>query len=342
VEVRVNKKKRLVFAAMAVVMTLVLTTAVVIAGDVYLHYKYADSYGLNIWGYRGPVIGDKQPNERRLVVLGESTAFGYGVPWNEAIPVYLEAALRSGSPAPVSVVNLAYNNEGAHSYKFTLRDYEYLDYDAVIFYSGYNNLGGPNTSVFRHTSAIFRTTGYMPLFPIIAREKAMVLRGGGEVGALENAHLGDKTTFRPNITARATASALETAVRISNSLDAQLAREPETFMDTSSALGQECGARWAHYCGGMYEAVKIALDGGKRVLIATQPYMNADHIEQQRTLRAFLQRKFNDDPRLQFADMGTVVDLKDPSLAYDGMHLTAEGNRRIAAALVPAVRELIK
>ena len=39
-------------------------------------------------------------------------------------------------------MNLAYNNEGAYSFRFTLGDYLYLDYDLAILYEGYNDLMG--------------------------------------------------------------------------------------------------------------------------------------------------------------------------------------------------------
>lgn len=326
---------------------MLLTTSAIIAGDVYLHRKYADLVGLNVWGYRGPAVGRKQPNEWRLAVLGESTAFGYGVHWKQAFPAYLQTLLNE-SPSTagrrVRVVNLAYNNEGAHSYRVTLRDYEYLDADAVLFYSGYNDLGGANTSVFRHDSAIFRLTGYLPIFPLIFTEKAMAIRWNGK---LDDAYWGRKTTFRPNITQRATATALETAVAISRSLDAQLGRQlPASTVANATAEGTACGEQWAYYCGEMYEAIKLALDQGKQVLMVTQPYhrpAHAPHLheEQQQRLGAFLRDRFGGRPRMHFANLGQTVDLKDATLAYDSIHLNAEGNRRIAAALAPHVRGLM-
>lgn len=329
------------FAAFAVALAILGTTAVVLASDLYLHRKYMNLIGLNIWGYRGPTVGRKAPGEWRLAVLGESTAFGYGVRWDEAIPAYLEADLKGavGHTRPVTVVNLAYNNEGAHSYRYTLADYVYLHADAILFYSGYNDLGGRNTSIFRHNSAVFRVAGYMPLFPIIFNEKARAIRSGGE---LELNYLGKQTTFRPNITQRATATALETAVGISRSLDAQLGRRmPEAAAGNAAGDGAACGERWAFYCGEMYAAVRRALDAGTRVLVTTQPYINTSHVEQQQRLHDFLVRKFPGNARLRFANLGDSVNLKDAALCYDGMHLTAKGNRQLAAALVPHVRDLM-
>ena len=326
------------YALVAAVLAVVLPTSAVIAADLLLHQT---RYAVNIWGYRGPVAGPKQPHEWRLAVLGESTAFGYGVSWNEAFPAYLQSHLNRDAPANrrATVVNLAYNNEGAHSYKFTLQDYAYLDYDAVLFYSGYNDLGGANTSVFRHDSAVFRLTGYMPLLPVVFHEKAAAIKNRWAPGATEGAA---KTEFDPHISERATVAALEKALQISRSLEAQLGQPPrEERVDGNTRDGAPCGWRWAHYCGGMYQAVKLALDRGKRVLVVTQPYYNAEHEEQQRRLHAFLLDRFGGNPRLRLANLGDVVDLRDPALCYDGLHLTPAGNQRVAEALVPHVRDLI-
>jgi lysophospholipase L1-like esterase len=342
--VHMPKKRYILFAFLAIAATLVLSTSVVIAGDLYLHHKYTDLVGLNVWGYRGPALGRKQANEFRLAVVGESTAFGYGVRWDEAFPAYLQQRVQSKVERPVTVVNLAYNGEGAHSYKYTLADYKYLNADAVLFYAGYNDLGGPNRQVFRHKSPVFRVTGYLPIFPIIFAEKAMTLRKGVLVDAYSPS---DKTTFRPNITQRATASALETAVSIEKSLESQIGRGlVDTTVDEGTLRGSSCGERWAHYCGEMLEAVDLALRQGKRVLLVTQPLMNGSdaqrlHRQQQERWHELLQQKFGNDPRIFLADVNGTVDLKDPAVAYDGMHLTARGNQAIAAALVPHVLDLM-
>lgn len=335
------------FALVAMILGATVTLGALVAGDLYLHSKFSEFAGLNAWGYRGPIAGEKEQGEWRLAVVGESTAFGYGVRWWEAIPALLERRLDASGAGgrKASVVNLAYNNEGAHSYPFTLQDYAYLDSDAVLFYSGYNDLGS-NTEAFRRNSVVFRTTGYMPIFPLIFREKAMVIRWNG---ALEDAYWSRKTTFVPNLAQRATATALETAANISRSLDQQFApehgitsREGGRIVDAGSSEGGECGVEFEHYCGEMYLAMKLVLDQGRKVMMVTQPWMNQRHREQQALLRTFLERRFSGNPRLRFASMGDVVDLKDRSLAYDGMHLTLAGNRRIVAALEPHVRALME
>src|SRR5438874_525530 len=78
----------------------------------------------------------------------------------------------------------------------------------VVSYSGANDLPTPNLTVYRHTSPIFRLFGYMPILPLVLREKSMVIMYGGN---LEAAYLGEKTVFRPNLAKRTTASAMAAA-----------------------------------------------------------------------------------------------------------------------------------
>jgi lysophospholipase L1-like esterase len=59
---------------------------------------------INALGLRGPEIGTKQTGEKRLLVVGDSLVFGYGVEAESALPARLEAAL-SAQGARVTVGN---------------------------------------------------------------------------------------------------------------------------------------------------------------------------------------------------------------------------------------------
>ena len=74
------------FGLLAATGALVATLLLLIAADVYVHHRIERYAGVNVWGYRGPAVGKKKPNEHRLVVVGGSTAFGYGVQAEEAFP----------------------------------------------------------------------------------------------------------------------------------------------------------------------------------------------------------------------------------------------------------------
>ena len=342
----ISRRKRFVFATIAFLLPIVVMTTALVLTDLYLHRRAERSAGLNRWGYRGPVVGRKQPGEVRIAVLGGSTAFGYGLPWQEAAPAVLEQILnsdRQGRP-PVSVVNLAFNNEGAYSYRFTLDDYASLDYDVACLFDGYNDMAGdtsPNTALYRHDSAVFRLTGYYPILPLVFAEKAMSLRTGGNLNAGYAAFRGEaegKTVFKPGLADRTSAAALESVAAVTESLGKQLGRlsvQPPPQVATTTEAG--CPSPWRTYCESMYIAIRHALDLGKRVAIVLQPrlprHVSAPHQSQQAALSEMLKRHFGADPRVRAIDLSAAVDLEDRNYTFDGMHLSTDGTEKLVRVL---------
>jgi hypothetical protein len=347
-----TRRKRLVFAAAAMLLAVVLGLAALLAADLYFHSRVERAAGVNIWGYRGPRVAKKAPGEHRLIVIGGSTAFGYGVTWDQAFAAQLERDLRplSKHAAPVSIVNLGFNSQGAYAFRFAEEDFLRLDYDTAILYEGYNDLSdAPNEYVGRHDSPVFRLTGYYPIVHIALNEKAMALRAGGDIDAAYKSQLPGhqaKVVFRPSLATRATASTLEAAAEVSKALNEQLDRFSKvpkaaaTFNDLHvDDLG--CGPDFALYCASVRDGVRFALDHGKKVLVVTQPYLSERHRHQQALLRGMLKAAFGGNASVGYADLGDAIDVTDQALAYDGMHLTAEGNARIARRLVAPVVALM-
>lgn len=337
---RISRRKFIAFAVAAFFIALGGMLATLLAADLYVHRKFERAAGMNIWGYRGPTLGRKGPNEIRIAVVGGSTALGYGLDQNETFPSQLQAALAgtdAGRSQRLVVVNLGYNNQGAYSFRFTLEDYRYLDYDIVCLYEGYNDLGPDNRRVSRRDSGIFRLTGYYPMLPIIATEKSMQLRYGNLNDAYRR-----RAVFRPNLAARSKASALETSVAIMNAIDrhdvsgeSQPPRAPEE-------MAPECPGRWAFYCQNVALAVEDARRARKPVLVVTQPYINDIHRDQQRALAQMLAARFGGDPLVKHVNLGDAVDVHDINLCWDTMHLTGAGNQRIADGLVQPVLDALR
>jgi hypothetical protein len=343
-----GRRKFVAFALAAIGLSLVAAFVLLLIADLIVHHRAQQSAGLNRWGYRGPVAPAKQRNELRAVMLGGSTVFGYGVRWDESIPASLERLLNQSGP--FRVVNLGFNNEGAYSFVPTLRDYDHLDYDLVVLYEGYNDTPGdeqPNTSVFRHNSAVFRLTGYFPILPMYLEEKAMAFRHGGDLGAAYAAARGEapKTVFRPNVAARTSATALDAAAKVANALGDQLGRlskdEPPPFARVSR-IG--CSFPWVNYCDSVHSAISYVIGRGKKVIMVGQPRMTdkmrATHERQQRMIAAMVRSQFGSDRRVSYVDLGDAVDLNDVTFSFDTMHLNADGNRRVAEALAPHVLAL--
>lgn len=325
--------RRLAFAFAAIALSVSGTMAFVAGVDLYLHHRFASTGGYNIWGYRGEVVGRRTAGDRRVEFLGGSVAFGYGVAENETIPFYVQQNLRRQMPtAPVTVINLGWNSEGAHSFRYTLRDYVYLKSDAAILYSGYNDLGD-NNQVFRHQSAVFRLTGYLPILPIIP------LREWLHVDNLSDTAKG-KIVFTPGLTDQYATEAADTALRISQALEQQLGKLARN--DVAAPAGLQQGLDdWQYYLAAVHDAVVTARVQGLQAIVVTEPYVSARHVRQQAALARMLETEFANDPRVRYLNAGRTVDLHDRSLCYDGMHLTVAGNRQVAAWLAPELQKVL-
>ena len=83
--------------------------SVLFGTDLYLHHKH----GVNLWGYRGPVVGRKQSGEKHVAILGGSTAWGFGLRAGQDFPAQLQRKITAAENEKITVFNLAFNGEGA-------------------------------------------------------------------------------------------------------------------------------------------------------------------------------------------------------------------------------------
>ena len=74
-------RRRIIYAAVAALLAAGLVVLLLVIADVYVHWRTQDLAGVNIRGYRGSVMPSKKPGEIRVVMLGGSTAFGWGLPF---------------------------------------------------------------------------------------------------------------------------------------------------------------------------------------------------------------------------------------------------------------------
>src|SRR5687768_373661 len=116
-----TRRKKIVFALAAIGLAFAGMFVLLLGADLYLHHRAERSAGLNRWGYRGPVAPRKRPGEVRVVMLGGSTTFGYGVRWHESVPALLDAGLHAvEGGARFRSINLCFNKEGAYASVLTL------------------------------------------------------------------------------------------------------------------------------------------------------------------------------------------------------------------------------
>ena len=83
-----------------------------VALDIRAHKRVESVGGVNVWGYRGTVLHEKQANEIRIAVVGGDLAFGWGVAADETLAAYLRRLVildldrAGGANRLVTAVNL--------------------------------------------------------------------------------------------------------------------------------------------------------------------------------------------------------------------------------------------
>ena len=186
---------------------------------------------------------------------------------------------------------------------------------------------------------MFRLTGYLPFLPLVLSEKSRAIRYGGDLGE-RFGH--EDPVFHPNRGDRAAAAALRAASEATRALERVLGPLSRDHVKHDTVLPSEaCPEPFRHYCDAVREGVDEALRGGARVLVVTQPYISDVHVAQQRHLAALLRARYGDEPRVSHLDLGPAIDLRDPALAFDGMHLTTRGNAQLAEQLVAPVARIL-
>ena len=246
----IPRRRRLVFAAITILGVGAFLVAGIWAADVFLHWRMRALSGINVWGFRGPTLSRKQPNETRIAMLGGSTVFGFGLRPDEAIPALLEGRLNEQGRATgrrFSVANLGAPGQGAYCFTFDLSDYAFLDYDIAVLYEGYNDLGikdvakraVPNYFLWHRESPIFRLTGYYPILPLVLREKGTAMLSGGDVNRAEK---NGQVVFRPGLATQVAAGALNAAAAVSENLEKQIGRLSENA--PMPTVDDQCIPRW--------------------------------------------------------------------------------------------------
>lgn len=358
-----SHKEKWLFLPILILVPGALVLAFFVAADLYLHNREIEGrYGLNtlnIWGYRGDPAPPPTQGQLRIAVVGGSTAWGYGVPVDESMPFLLQEELRqrSVSPDPI-VLNLAYNMEGAFAYSANLEDYLDLDYDVVLMYTGVNDVGGENRGVYRRSSPIFRATGYLPVLPSLVSQYLNNWRSGRGLENPEDPQVVFSEEFHEEVR----------EFLISDEFDQYLAnqRDPEASPNARDNTSQastadegeqipsqqkdayagksdsQCTDPWEFYCGQIARAITFARSHDKLVLVVSEPILGEEQAKQQQELRRFVEAEYSNDSGVMYTNLGAAIDPTNPDIAFDGMHLTAEGNRSIARQLVRPIKQLLE
>src|SRR5262245_15015281 len=181
-------------------------------------------------------------------------------------------------------------------------------------------------------------TGYFPILPLVFREKAMALTAGGD---LDGEYRG-RTTFKPGLATRTTAAALRAAAAVADSVGEKLGRLSPEPAGVAASVGAGDVETWRPYTAAVISAVEYARARGVRVIVVTQPYGSDTHVRQQRVLSTALAERFGGDAGVRYVNLGPLLNIRDREVAFDGLHLAAPANERVAAHLVEPVLMVLK
>jgi hypothetical protein len=274
----------------AIASVVALGFALLVAADIFVHRRHESGAGVNIWGYRGPVVRQKAPGEIRITVLGGSTAFGREL--TGSMPAYLQDYLNNErlrgdasfrSAVPITVLNLASPYDHVDAFDGTVEDYVWLHDDVVCLYIGHEDpvpSEQASRSGWRRQSAVFRSFGYLPALPSLLWPRSDQLRDVRE----------------------------------------------ETD----------------HYIAALDRAIDRVLTSGRRVIVATHPFITTDEGPLQDIVAARLRARFDRDRRGAYVDLRRAVGSNDPKLVEDGIQPTPLGNSLIAESLSQSVFRLLE
>jgi len=313
------------------ILLIAIIIVLFVAVDLYYHEKYLTIAGYNHKGYKGKAVGRKQKDEIRIAVIGGSVAYGYGISYKDALPAQMENYLEQYTDRKVTVINLAYNVEGAYAFYYNLEDFYYLDYDYVLFYSGYLDLSPGRRVVERRSNPIFRLFGYMPIVPLITREKVILLRTDGK---LDDAYRGKKVVFTPKVRDKVAIAVLENVLNTYEKAEAkigELKKVKKLDFDVERLKEDE----WAWYKHFMKKAVDFALEKDKKVIVVSPPFINEHHKSQQEALQAILPEE------VLYVNMGKSMSMNDTELFYDGIHMSQKGSRIMGRLLGDKIKSFV-
>ena len=294
--------------------------------DLRLHSRFEQVAGVNVQGYRGPLQPRRRPRERRLLLAGDSTAFGYGVAWTESFGFYLSNRLRvernrAHPDSVVKVINAATIPDGAHALPYAVREFRFVEPDVVIIDAGYDALceGCPdNTRLAARIGAVRRLR--------LHADAATVPSGEGRSPRVIRRPCAARFTGR--LRSGSAARALAAADRVPA---APATRRARSATSAARLGGSPSAARFMPPSPTACRMPETSSDDAAKSLSDT-------HREQQRAMAAMLRREFGGDGRVVYLDEGDAVDLRDRAMSFDGVHLTADGNQRLAESLMPPLR----
>jgi len=109
---------------------------------------------------------------------------------------------------------------------------------------------------------------------------------------------------------------------------------PATLQSSEIAVGE--------YCEAIVRAVDSALAAGTRALVVSAPYQSPAATDLHQGLSSILQSRFSKSKTLRYVDLGRLVDMRDTTMSFDGVHLTRVGHEQMAEGLTGPLLEMLQ
>ena len=303
------------------IITALIIEAIAIVGlltlalDVKAHSRVERLGGVNMWGYRGPVMRRKAVNEIRIATAGGDLAFGWGVAASETFVsnvrqlVALAIDLPGSRLRPVTSVDLGAIGLPPAQYAGWIQRFAYLKADVICIVPDARRHRTADVSIQPdRDSAVFRSFGYAPILPLVVAEKGAVLhlKAVSAVGTI--------------------AGALD---RLISSIVAQ----------PPGSSGRESSAVYAE---AIKRAVHAALANGAGVVVVGPPGLAEEDVADREALSAMVASNFGGDPRVRFVDLGDQPAMRDQAMWLDGVALSTAGHAKAASYVTPDVLQLVR
>jgi hypothetical protein len=290
-----------VLAIEAVILAMLLA----IAADQIAHAHVEKLGGVNVWGYRGPVLHQKKRNEVRIAVTGGDLAFGWGVAASETLAPSVRDLVRLRVDLPGHEVRLVTGvTTGARGlapldYASWIDSYAYLRPDVICVVPDPAGHGlGESGFLPDRRSAVFAAFGYSPILPLVLQEKGIVAHSG----------------------------LLRLAGNTLAAADAVVGRR----MDPPGAI-----AGGADYQASIAAAVRAGQRSSTAGVVVVLSPANDNGNMKERLASTFAR------DRVRVVDLGDDPRMLDPGLRLDGFSFSTGGHAVAAGIVAPAVLALL-
>lgn len=320
------KKKYFLFTTIFIISSTFLLLLLLLGADLFLHKRLEKQQGYNYRGYRGKVLGSKQPGEYRIACFGASVVYGYFIKVEETWPFLLEEELRPENKN-ITVANLGLNVQGVYGISHDIKYYEYLNYDMAIIYDSYidSSPSGVTKANGRGGNFIFEYFGYMPILPTYLSEKSKILKHG--INKLNDAYLGNVDSAKSKID-RPIQFRIGMALDEMNSVFTTMNEKLIKYDKEANTMIENNEKPFSEYLYYLEQILNWSKERDIKIIFVGGHGGGGITSLKQQLVIDLINKKYSKNVR--YLNIANAIDASNRELALDGMHFSKKGNQIIA------------